>query len=275
MKMKNNSANKWNIDLGIVLLITGALSNITIWIGAFVSTETAGPVGDWVRQWLLPILGGVSGLAMGFTVAVGLVYVIAKLNAMKPTVERKVAGKKKGTKKIKTMPNRRYVMGWAAIILLLGISPALLAPYVYMTISGTTTLFLVLGDWAGLWSVGRILAADLAMGAVALVQGVHLPANAPASGPSGVTTSAAQSGSQPVRSAKGAADSGSKTARTQKTATESAPEMRQCDVPGCEIAYRWPNGKGGHLKKYHPDLVIQKGIPAKMALPIKQEVDKK
>lgn len=254
----------FQIDLGIFLLITGALSNITIWIGAFVSTETAGPVGDWVRQWLLPILGGVSGLAMGFTVAVGLVYVIAKLNAMRPTVDRKVAGKKKGTKKIKTMPNRRYVMGWAAIILLLGISPALLAPYVYMTISGTTTLFLVLGDWAGLWSVGRILAADLAMGAVALVQGVHLPSNAPANAPTSTVTSAPQSGSQPVRTAKPAT----------KTAT-SAKEMRPCEIEGCGILYVWPQGKGAHMKAYHKDLVIQKGIPARVSLPINQEVEKK
>lgn len=272
--MTKETKKPLQIDLGIFLLITGALSNITIWIGAFVSTETAGPVGEWVRQWLLPILGGASGLAMGFTVAVGLVYVIAKLNTMKSTVERKVAGKKKGVKKIKTMPNRRYEMGWTAIILLLAISPALLAPYVYMTITGATTLFVVLGDWAGLWSVGRILAADLAMGAVALVQGVHLPSNAHASGPAGASNSATQSGSQPVRSAKGATDSGSKQARTPKTATESAPEMRQCDVPGCEISYRWPNGKGAHLKQYHKDLVIQKGIPAKVALPINQEVKK-
>jgi hypothetical protein len=255
--MKANSL-PFHFDLGLVLLTTGALSNITIWIGAFVSTETAGPVGVWVEQWLMPILGGISGLAMGFTVAVGLVYVIAKLNAMKPTVERKVAGKKKGTKNLKTMPNRRYVMGWAAIILLLVISPALLAPHVFRIMSGEKTLFDVLGsEWAKVWSVGRVLAADLAMGAVALVQGVHLPSNAPTSAQTGGATGGAQSGSQPARSAKPATVSAT-----------TAKELRPCDVSGCGVPYKWPQGKGAHYRQYHPDLIIKKGIPFKMTLPL-------
>jgi hypothetical protein len=236
------------LDLGLFLLATGALSNITIWIGAFVSTETAGPVNDWVRAWFLPILGGLSGLSMGITVAIGLVFVIVKLNEMKPTIERKVRGKDETTSR----PNVRYYTGWGAFVLLLVISPALLSPYVYMTISGSATLFMVLGErWAGLWAVGRIVAADLAMGAVALVYGVHLPSSAPA-------TPVPQSGSQTPPRAKGA--------------KKTAKELRKCDVPGCGIAYTWPQGKGAHYKQYHKDLVIHKAIPAKVSLPIEDGV---
>lgn len=49
---------KFKLDFGIFLLITGALANITLWIGAFVSTEAAGPISQWVRDIFLPVLGG-------------------------------------------------------------------------------------------------------------------------------------------------------------------------------------------------------------------------
>jgi len=245
-----------SFDLGIFLLVTGALSNVTIWVGAFVATEAQGSVSVWVRNTFLPVLGGISGLAMGITVSAGLVYVIAKLNDMKPTIDRKVRGKDE----YKSTPNIRFYSAWGAIILLLVISPALLAPYVYMTISGAKSLFQVLGEmWAGVWSVGRIVAADLAMGAVALVHGVHLGASAPV----GKTTS----------TAKGATESFAHPTRTPKSAkgiASTATNVRVCDVDGCEISYRWPHGKGAHYKKHHPDLVIQKGIPARVSLPLKE-----
>lgn len=243
--MKKDLNKRHHFDLGIILLITGAISNITIWIGAFVSTETQGPIGEWVRAYFLPVLGGVSGLAMGITIAAGLVYVIARLNRMKPTTERK----ERGRKRYKHAPNVRFYGAWAAIVLLMVISPALLAPYVYMTISGTEKLFLVLGSWTWAWSVGRILAADLALGAVAMVQGVHLGASATDARPShtaSTTTSAPQS------------------VRTAKTDAKTAKEMRPCDVPGCGIPYVWPQGKGAHYKQHHQNLVIQKGIPVQM-----------
>lgn len=170
---KNKSSSKFRFDFGIFLLITGGLSNITIWIGAFVATEAQGAVSAWVRSTFLPVLGGISGLAMGITVAAGLVYVISKLNEMKPAIERKVRGKDE----YKSTPNIRFYGAWTAIILLLIISPALLAPHVYMTMSGAESLFQVLGSyWTAVWSVGRIVAADLAMSAVALVHGVHISA---------------------------------------------------------------------------------------------------
>lgn len=258
-KVKGSSLR---FDLGLFLLATGAMSNITIWIGAFMSSEAESPINHFVSLWLLPILGGISGLAMALTVAIGIVFVIAKLNAMKPTLDRKVAGKKKGTKITKTFPNPRYYMGWGSIVLLLGISAAMLPPQVYMMMSGKPTLYAVLGDrWAGLWSVARVLAADLAMGAIALVQGVHLPTSAGATAQPAPATSAPQSDSQPARAAK-----------TATKGASTAKELRPCSEPGCGISYTWPQGKGAHYKQYHPDLVIRKAIPAKMSMPIKEEV---
>jgi len=244
--VKTKSKSKLKFDLGLFLLVTGALSNVTIWIGAFVATETQGPVSVWVRNFFLPILGGISGLAMGITVTVGLVFVLTKLAGMKPTIERKVRGKEKYTSR----RNIRYYGAWGAIILLVAISPALLAPYVYMTISGQASLFSVLGDtWSAVWSVGRIVAADLAMGAVALVHGVQLGALA--------------SATPATRTAKSATGSETPAKRSAKSAKKGAKELRVCDVEGCEMKYAWPQGKGAHLKKHHPDLIVPKGIALK------------
>jgi hypothetical protein len=255
-KNKKQSGLNIKFDLGIFLLITGALSNVTIWVGAFVATESQGSVSVWVRNIFLPVLGGVSGLAMGITVAVGLVYVIAKLNEMKPTHERKIRGKDEW----KSTPNIRFYSAWSAIVMLLVISPALLAPYVYMTISGAESMFQVLGEmWAGVWSVGRIVAADLAMGAVALVHGVHLGASAPVGQTASTAKGATETAAHPTRTPKGA-----------KGTASTAADLRPCNVDGCKISYRWPQGKGAHYKKHHPDLVIQKGIPAGMSLPLKE-----
>ncbi len=243
----------FKLDFGIFLLITGALANVTLWIGAFVSTEAAGPISQWVRDIFLPILGGISGLAMGITIAAGLVYVLGRLSKLKPMLERKM----RGTDKYKEIPNIRFWGAAVAISLLLIISPALLAPYVYMTISNAGNLFEVLGqNWAGIWSVGRIVAADLALAAVALVHGVQLGASG--------------SDGHPARS--GAVRSGAR--RTPKRANRTAAEVRKCNVPGCEMTYRWPQGRGAHMKKHHPELCIRKGIPAQVALPIRQESKK-
>ena len=122
-----------------------------------------------------------------------------------------------------------------------------------MTISGAESLFAVLGDqWSAVWSVGRILAADLAMGAVALVHGVQL-------GALGITAVATGT----TRTATGAAGSARTAKQTAKTPKKGAKEMRVCDVDGCEIKYTWPQGKGAHYKKWHPDLVVPKGIALK------------
>lgn len=250
---------KINFDLGLVLLITGALANVTMWIGAFVSTEEQGPVSLWVRDVLLPILGGISGLSMGITVTVGLVYVLARLGRLQPTVDRKVRGTKT---KFKTVPNARFYTAWGSVILLLVISPALLAPYVFMIISGADSIYLVLGDsWARAWSVGRIVAADLAMAAVAMVYGVQLHAIGAVARPARTPKSVPQSDTSATETPKSAP----KSASTPSTATAES-DLQPCKEPGCGIPYKWPNGKGAHYKKHHPDLVIRKAIPVSLSV---------
>ena len=175
--MKKETANKnkfsVNIEFGTILLITGALANVPLWIGAFASSEAQSPVSQWIDGTALPVLGSLAALAMGFTAAFGLVFVLGHLGKMSPTIERKVRGKDE----YKSSPNYRYYMALGAVGLLLIISVVLLSPVALMIVSGNSTLYGVLGSqWAGAWSVGRVLAADLALGAVALVQGVHLGA---------------------------------------------------------------------------------------------------
>lgn len=242
-KMKKNKKTKLKVDFGLVLLVTGALANIPLWIGAFISTEAQGPVSAWINEYALPLLGSVSALAMGFTTAGGLIYVLSALGRMQPTYERKLRGKDE----YKTHTNYRFFGALLAIVLLLSISLALLTPMGLMLLSGKPTLYSVLGtQWAGWWSFGRVAAADLALGAIALVHGVQLGAVAGASAGTVTATSAAK--------AKGS------TSRTAKKQVRTANEMRECEY-GCGMSYRWPQGKGAHMKKHHPDLVIQKGIP--------------
>lgn len=168
--MKKEKAKKISIDFGTVLLVTGALANVTMWIGAFSSTEAKGPVGEWIAMYLLPILGSVSGLAMGITAVAGLVLVMIRLSAMQPTFERKVRGKDE----YKTLVNYRYWMTVGVLVLLLIASWALLAPFAFTQLSGAGNLYTVMGDrWSRWWAFGRIVAADLVIVGLALVQGQH------------------------------------------------------------------------------------------------------
>ena len=80
-----------------------------------------------------------------------------------------------------------------------------------------------------------------------------------------------------VAGAKGATDSGGDAPagakganRTPKKSDVRAAEMRACDL-GCGMSYRWPQGKGAHMKKYHPELCIVKGTPAGTMLPLKEQ----
>jgi hypothetical protein len=244
MEKETKKKNTPSLDFGTFLLITGALANVTLWIGAFVSTEAQGPVSLWIREFAIPVLGGISGLSMGITVAAGLVFVLSHLSKMPASFERKVRGKDE----VKTIINFRFYGAAVAIVLLILISPLLLAPYVYMTIADKASLFEVLGtSWSPAWSVGRILAADLALGAIALVHGVQFGA---AAGPARATD-----GASTAAHSDGGANS------TPKKSAKVATDMRACDL-GCGMTFKWPQGKGAHMKKYHPELCVVKGTPA-------------
>lgn len=211
------------IDPGTFLLVTGALANVTLWIGAFVSTEAQGPVTAWIRDIAIPVLGGVSGVAMGITVSFGLVYVFSALSKMQPTIERK----KRNSDEVKVSTNFRFWFAVGSILMLLIISPALLFPYVLMLISGAKSLYEVLGSqWGWLWSVGRVVAADLALGAIALVHGVHVGATA-------ATPQTAASDSQSGASKPAAKGSANKNKPAKVTAVA---KCRWCEFEGSQNA---------------------------------------
>lgn len=199
MKKENK---KIKVDFGTILLITGALANVPLWIGAFTSTSArdGGTVSTWIRVTALPVISAFAALAMGVTVAFGLVYVVVQLGKMKPVIETKVRGKDE----YKTSINYRFYGALLSTVLLLAISAALLSPFELMMVSGSESLYTVLGArYAGLWSFGRVLAADVALGAIALVHGVQLGAFADAKPASESKSQSNGSGVAGGRSAKG------------------------------------------------------------------------
>ena len=195
-----NTKPKINIDLGTVLLITGALANVTLWVGAFSSTEATGPVSDWIQTMLMPILGSVAGFAMGVTAVSGLVLVLWRLSAMQPTYERWVRGKDE----YNTYVNYRYWMTVSVLVLLLVVSWALLSPFEFGRMKGTTSLYEILGEtWSRWWAFGRVLAADLILAGVALVSGSHTGANRSAGSADGNSSQSDGSSKPASRSGKG------------------------------------------------------------------------
>ncbi len=205
-----NTKPKVNIDLGTVLLITGALANVTLWVGAFSSTEATGPVSDWIKNILMPILGSVAGFAMGVTAVSGLVLVLWRLSAMQPTYERKVRGKDE----YKTYVNYRYWITVGVMVLLLVVSWALLSPFEFGRMKGTTSLYEILGEtWSRWWAFGRVLAADLILAGVALVSGSHPGANRSATAADGNNSLSDGSSKTTNRSAAGSG----RTAKLAKT----------------------------------------------------------
>lgn len=199
-KKKKTSKVGFKFDAGTFLLWTGGAANVTMWIGAFSSTEAKGPVGEWINLYFLPILGSLSGLAMGITAVAGLVFVLSRFSGMQPTYERKVRGKDE----FKTYTNYRYWMTLSILVLFFVLSFALLAPFAFAQLSGAESLYGVLGDvWARWWSVARIVASDLILGGVALVMGVHPGANRSAGEQTSSESLSGKSGDTANRSAGG------------------------------------------------------------------------
>lgn len=195
-----NAKTKTNIDFATILLITGALANVTLWVGAFSSTEAVGPVSTWIQSVMMPILGSVAGFAMGVTAVSGLVLVLWRLAAMQPTYERKVRGKDE----YKTHVNYRYWMTVGVLVSLLVVSWALLSPFEFGRMKGTTSLYEILGEtWSRWWAFGRVLAADLILAGVALVSGSHTGANRSAGAADGTSSQSDGSRKSANRSGKG------------------------------------------------------------------------
>lgn len=199
MTKPKKSTPTMRIEFGTILLMTGALANVTLWIGAFSSTEAEGPVTRWMQTTMMPVLGSVAGFAMGVTAVAGLVLVLWRLASMQPTYERKVRGKDE----YKTYVNYRYWMTVGVLVTLLAVSWALLSPFEFGRLKGVP-LYEVLGDGgARWWSAGRVLAADLILAAIALVTGSHVGATRSANSADRNTPLSEGSGTRATRSGKG------------------------------------------------------------------------
>lgn len=250
-----NAKPKTNIDLGTVLLITGALANVTLWVGAFSSTEATGPVSTWIQGVLMPILGSVAGFAMGVTAVSGLVLVLWRLAAMQPTYERKVRGKDE----YKTHVNYRYWMTVGVLVSLLLVSWALLSPFEFGRMKGTTSLYEILGEtWSRWWAFGRVLAADLILAGVALVSGSHPGANRSAGAADGSNSQSEGSSKSATRSAKG-------SGRGAKPAKVAAIVACRYAGAGCERTGN-QQAMNAHARscKFKPTISMPKDIDQKV-----------
>lgn len=255
---KSKNKNSWTLDLGTVLLWTGAFANVTMWIGAFSSTEAQGPVGDWIRVYFLPALGSLSGLAMGITAVAGLVFVLVRFAAMTPTYERKVRGKDE----YKTHVNYRYWMTVVVLVVLVIVSWALLSPFAFAQLSGAENLYQVMGDqWSRVWSVGRIVAADLVLGGISLVNGAHLGANRSAGEPGASGSLSGTSESLRSSSAKG---SGRSAKVSAKKAAAGAVYACPHAGAGCEVTKPTQQAVNAHAGrcKFKPIAVMPADAPA-------------
>lgn len=248
-KIKNFIAS---FDIGLFLLVTGVAANFPLWIGAFMSGSVESNVARWIHEVFLPPAFGVAGFAMAVTVGFGLIYVAVQLTKMQPTIEKKVRGRDE----YKSEVNWRYWIAIGSVITLLIISAFILGPQAYVDLSKAPSMYAMLGEnYSKVWAALRVLAGDLALIAIGLVRGVHFGSSAGAKGANRTATSATNSeGGKP---------------RTPKKSVGGAVEIRLCEY-GCGMKYKHPNGKGGHMKKHHPELLIVKGTPAQMVLPINQ-----
>lgn len=241
-----------SFDIGLFLLVTGVAANFPLWIGAFMAGSVESEITQWIHEVFLPPAFGVAGFAMAITVGFGLIYVAVQLTKMQPTSEKKLRGRDE----YKTEVNWRYWIAIGSVIVLLIISAFILGPQAYVDLSKAPSMYAMLGeDLSKVWAALRVLAGDLALIAIGLVRGVHFGSRAPAKGTTRTATSATNS------------DSGKP--RTPKKSVAPASDLRLCEY-GCGIEYKHPNGKGGHMKKHHPELLIIKGTPAQMVLPINQ-----
>ena len=180
-------------------------------------------------------LPGLFGLMLGASISVGTAFVAGKLG-----------GK---------LTNTRKAISWTVFIVLLVLEPMILAPITMTNLSDDMAQ--VLGrTMSWVWAVTLASVPSILLAGVAVANGglVDTVAHAP----------------QIQGTATGATDSVGVAGRTAKSAKHSAPEMRTCKVEGCGMPYRWPQGKGAHYKKWHKDLVIVKGIPAGVSLPLEK-----
>jgi hypothetical protein len=139
-----------------VLIVSGALANIAIWVQAGEMVERGNG------------LVTVSSIALGVLMSFGPVEIIRKWGMMKPTIDRTVKGE------ISSRPNPKYYTALTAFMLILASEAVLLAPVLSAMLTGKA-LAAYLGDLVVWWSAGRVLVSAIALGGLAAVIGIHTP----------------------------------------------------------------------------------------------------
>lgn len=211
------------------------------------------------------ILGAIVNVivAMAAVKLPGMAATFASLKELLPKASRKADKKEERARsralKTMTLAKKKNLYAQFGFILLLSFSALLVGPALYMLWSKTMPFHpFFIGFLAGVAAV----VPDIAITVGGFVTN------------DGQTSSEAKSANAGAKSASESVASASAGAKgaicTPAKSDRSATEMRTCDL-GCGMSYRWPQGKGAHMKKYHAELCIVKGTPAFVALPLKDQ----
>ena len=152
-----------------------------------------------------------------------------------------------GAAKINDIAKGRRWLAYGAGVVLLVLSPASVAPAIYLELSALplppAILIMTSVTWAMLADVGVVLSGAIAgKGMIA--------ADAPALATT--ATHKPQTATQPAEPAPATAKSaGRKFAQPAKV---------RCTEPGCGMEYAAVGGKGGHYKKHHAPIAIDKSL---------------
>ena len=171
--------------------------------------------------------------------------------ATKKADRKEELARSKAFKKL-TFAKKQNTYSQVGFYILLSFSALMVAPALYIL----WTASLSFPDWFVLiMAVAGAVAPDVAITVGGFISGEDVQARSVAS-----TKGTPESDAGATGSAKGAI-------RSPRKSDVAAAQMRACDL-GCGMSYRWPQGKGAHMKKYHPELCIVKGTPAAVALPL-------
>jgi hypothetical protein len=136
-------------DWTTILIYSGALANIALWIraGEMVEKSTWSTVSAW---------------GLGFVMSLGPVQIIKQWAKLEPTIERT----RKGIETSKANPRWWIAIGSFSVILA---SEAVLLSPVIMAMLNKNDLVMELGSLALWWSFGRVLISAIAVGGLAAV----------------------------------------------------------------------------------------------------------
>jgi hypothetical protein len=147
-----------------MITYSAAAGNIGLWIMAGILSE-----GGQLPAFAQLAIVGLSALALGLSMAFGLVEIAQKMATLPVEFERK---HKDGS--VKITPNRRYQVARLVLFVIIGGESFLLMPIVVALATKTILPEILPGAWLWLWSFGRVAAsAALLAGLSAMLESGH------------------------------------------------------------------------------------------------------